>query len=100
MPTNAGSSAAKNASSFDRRSDLRTSTVPAASKPCTWKTCLARSNPIVATGTLEALRSMRDHGRTLRPSASGARAVQSIKRGQLQGAHKRSFPSKAIAGLP
>ncbi len=49
MPTGYGGNFWKNASTWRRFNCRRTNTWPAASTPCTWKTDLAMSKPIVVT---------------------------------------------------
>src|SRR6202008_4043349 len=43
----------KNARTCTRRSCLRRTVAPAASTPCTWKTCFAKSNPIVVISFMD-----------------------------------------------
>src|SRR5215213_7351969 len=49
MPTRQGGRPAKKLGTSQRRSRRRTATDPSAATPCTWKTLLARSRPIVIT---------------------------------------------------
>jgi hypothetical protein len=47
MPTKQGFSPAKKVCTWPRRSRFLSTTLPSAVMPWTWKTCLARSRPIV-----------------------------------------------------
>src|SRR6516162_4841195 len=53
MPTKHGGRALKNASTSDRCSFRRNTTLPAASTPCSWKTRLAMSKPTVVISMVD-----------------------------------------------
>src|SRR6202051_2452136 len=54
MPTRHGGSFSKNSSTWRRFNWRRMTTWPAASTPCTWKTDLAISKPIVVTVCMDS----------------------------------------------
>jgi hypothetical protein len=49
MPTRQGFSPAKKACTWPRRNRFLSTMLPSAAMPWTWKTCLAKSRPIVVT---------------------------------------------------
>ena len=80
-----GGSPEKKARSWPRRTALRRSTVPEALTPCSWKTCLAKSRPIIVICSM---------GGSLLEVLGGPHLAHRCRKGAIHLIRPRSSPGK------